>query len=127
MKSVKPGRGPSFMGGIGAAVVGVIGIGWTAMASSIGAPGFFTWFGVAFVVLALVDALYNFKNATGKNRFSAFDVTDANEEPDPLNAYFSGCGEEAGAKDAAAFCPFCGAQAEAGFRFCKKCGKELPQ
>ena len=126
MKSVKPGRGPSFMGGIGSIVVGVVGVGWTVMASSMGAPGFFTLFGVAFVVLALAGAVYNLKNATGKNRFSTFDVTDGHEEPDPLNAYFGGRGEEAGAKDAAAFCPYCGAEAEDGFRFCKKCGKELP-
>jgi hypothetical protein len=129
MKSIKPGRAPSFMGGIGSIVVGVIGVGWTVMASKMGAPGFFTLFGVGFVVLAVVGAVYQLKNATGKNRYSAFDITDGSEEPDPLNARFGGREESPAAViDAdAAFCPYCGAKAEEGYRFCKKCGKKLPE
>jgi hypothetical protein len=129
MKSIKPGRAPSFMGGIGSIVVGVIGVGWTVMASKMGAPDFFTLFGVAFVVLAVVGAVYQLKNATGKNRYSAFDITDGSEEPDPLNARFGGHGEipASGEDGDAAFCPYCGAKAEEGYRFCKKCGKKLPE
>ena len=76
MKSVKPGRGPSFMSGIaciGAAVVGVL---WTVFSGSMGAPDEFTAFGVIFVLLAIASAVYNLVNATGKNRFSVFDVTE---------------------------------------------------
>ena len=45
-------------------------------------------FGVIFIVIAIAQAVYHFKNAASKNRFSAFDITDSNEEPDPLNQRF---------------------------------------
>ena len=129
MKHIKPGRGPSFMGGIGAVFVGIFGVGWTIMASSMGAPAIFPLFGVGFVILAIVMAVYNFSNATGKNRFSAFDITSDAEEPDPLNERFGGQRSPAPEDDAeaAAFCPFCGERAEDTYRYCRKCGKELPR
>jgi hypothetical protein len=129
MKSIKPGRAPSFMGGIGSVVVGVIGVGWTVMASRMGAPGFFTLFGVGFVVLAVAGAVYQFKNATSKNRYSTFDITDGNEESDPLNDYFGGQRESVTFDEGGdtAYCPYCGARTDDGYRFCKKCGKRLPE
>ena len=88
MKSVKPGRGPSMMGGIGSIFGIVFGIIWTCGAASIGAPGFFLLFGVAFIGIGVVNAVYSFKNASGDNRYSAFDIVDSDEEPDPLNVRF---------------------------------------
>lgn len=139
MKSIKPGRGPSMMSGIGSILVGVFGVIWTIAAASMGAPWFFCLFGVAFVVVAIVQALYNLHNATGKNRFSSFDITDSCEEGDPLQQRFGGTPEDRhegfsadddepklGGGAAAGFCPYCGAPAESGYAYCRRCGKRLP-
>ena len=75
MRSIKPGRGPSGMGAIVSVILVIFGIGWTIMAVRAGAPVFFPIFGVLFVILGIVQAVYHFKNATGKNRYSAFDIT----------------------------------------------------
>ena len=130
MRSVKPGRGPSMMGGAVGIIMAVVGIGWTAGAVSMGAPGFFALFGVAFVVIAVIQAVYNFANATGKKCFSAFDITEHGEEEDPLNQYFGESNQNGtpwGTGEKSAFCPYCGEKAEADYRFCRKCGKELPR
>ncbi len=132
MKSIKPGRGPSMMGAFGSAAVTVFGIIWTFFVMSAGAPGFFALFGIIFVVMGIAMTAYNFKNATSKERYSAFDITDGEEEPDPLNELFSekqaGKASEAPNHDSGetAFCPYCGAEAEADFTYCAKCGKRLP-
>ena len=144
MKSIKPGRAPSMMGAFGSAAAVVFGIFWTISAVSMGAPGFFVLFGIVFIALGAANAVYHFKNATGKTRFSAFDITDSSEEPDPLNEYFAerkadnqttgAAGNRkfdedagtAGNTDAVAFCPYCGAKAEPDYNFCAKCGKPLP-
>ena len=88
MKSIKPGRGPSAMGAMGSVVAIIFGIFWTIMAASMGAPLFFPIFGVIFILLGVVQAVYHFKNATGKERFSEFDIVDSQEEPDPLERRF---------------------------------------
>ena len=133
MKSVKPGRGPSAMGAVGSVVAVIFGIFWTIMAASMGAPIFFPLFGVLFMIVGIVQAVYHFKNATGENRYSAFDIVDSSEEPDPLDRRF---GSESGAEAAPAedgesgdfrFCPYCGARLGSGFTFCGKCGKRLPE
>lgn len=77
MKSVKPGRGPSAMGAVGALFAAIFGVIWTAAAASMGAPPFFCLFGVVFVIIGIIQAIYNFKNATGKNRYSEFDIVDS--------------------------------------------------
>jgi len=131
MKSIKPGRGPSFMGGI-ASIAGILfGIFWTIMAASMGAPIFFPLFGLVFIGMGIVNAVYNFKNATGENRYSAYDIVDSAEEPDPWNERF---GPQQTTEPQSAFsgsnfsyCPYCGAQLGEGFRFCGKCGRELPE
>lgn len=136
MKSIKPGRGPSFMGGVMGICSGVFGIVWTIVAASVGG-GIFALFGIVFIAVSVVTALYNFRNATGKNRYSAYDIVDGKEESDPLNERFS---IKSNADDkleneknnvvneqGVAFCPYCGAKVADDFRYCHKCGKQLPE
>ena len=133
MKSVKPGRGPSMMGGIGAVLAALFGVFWTIMAAQLGAPAFFMLFGVIFVGIGIVQAVYNFKNATGKNRYSSFDIVDSREEQDPLEERFGRGIEdppergEARSRHADRFCPYCGRPVEGEFEFCPRCGKKLPE
>lgn len=132
MKSIKRGRGPSFMGGVGSVAAAVFGVFWTIAAMSMGAPGLFAGFGLIFIGLAVAQAAYNFKNATGKSRYSEYDIVDEQEEPDPLNERF---GEPAdwqqtaqsgeGERGAFAFCPYCGTKREADHIYCGKCGKRI--
>lgn len=131
MKSVKPGRGPSAMGALGSVIAVIFGIFWTIGAASMGAPWFFPLFGVLFIIIGIVQTVYNIKNATGENRYSSFDIVEETEEPDPLNRRF---GSVAPMDDTASdggsgdfrFCPYCGAKLGAEFEFCGKCGKKLP-
>ena len=132
MKSIKPGRGPSGLGFIGSVFGIIFGIFWTIMAASMGAPAFFPIFGVIFIIMGIVQAVYNYKNATGKNRYSSFDITDEGEEPDPLEQRFGGteCRDDTAQKSsftAASFCPYCGKEVDGGFEYCPKCGKRLPK
>lgn len=134
MKSIKPGRGPSMMGGFGAVFGIVFGIFWTVLAASM-TQGFglvgviFPLFGVLFIIIGVVNAVYNFKNATGKNRYSEFDITDDTEEPDPLNQHFGGQPKHTSEvpPTSGSFCPYCGAPVQNDFAFCRKCGKQLPK
>ena len=117
MKSVKPGRGPSFLGCVVCLFMALFGVLWTVAAFSIdaGLSGvIFSLFGIIFVGFTVVNAIYNFKNATGKNRYSEFDITDGDEEPDPLNERF---GSRSASKPTESkddkktknkFCPYCG-------------------
>lgn len=126
MKSIKPGRGPSGMNAIGSIFAVIFGVIWTAFTASMGAPILFSLFGVLFVGMGIVQTIYHLKNATGKNRFSSFDITDSSEESDPLQKKFFG--EDASYFDAepAKFCPYCGTAAQENFEYCTKCGKKLP-
>lgn len=128
MKSVKPGRGPSMMGGISSIIVALVGVAWTIGAYSMGAGAIFSVFGLAFIAMAVVSAVYNFKNATSKNRYSSFDITEDGEETDPWNERF---GEKRVPKpdynnSESKFCPYCGTRVQGDFEFCNQCGKKLP-
>ena len=129
MKSVKPGRGPSMMGGISSIIAAVVGVVWTISALTMGAGGIFGIFGLAFIAMAAISAVYNFKNATSKNRYSSFDITEDGEEIDPWNERF---GEKRETKqtfsniDESKFCPYCGTRIQVDFKFCNQCGKKLP-
>lgn len=103
------------------------------MAITLGAPWFFPLFGICFTVYGIVITVYNFKNATGKQRYSEYDIMEGNEEPDPLNERFGtslndSFFEQNDTADgtSAAFCPYCGTKTQSGFDFCPKCGKKLP-
>ena len=131
MKSIKPGRGPSFMSGIMSIAVGLFGVVWTVLAVSMGG-GIFALFGVIFVIMAVAMAIYNFKNATSQNRYSSFDITEHGEENDPLNERFGRSDVQNtpprpdGPGNTGCFCPYCGAKTESDFEYCSKCGKKLP-
>ena len=127
MRSIKPGRGPSFMGGVMSILVGLFGVVWTVIAASAGG-GVFALFGIIFIAVAVVQAIYNFKNATGKNRYSAFDITDGSEEPDPLNERFGNPQTNSQKKNDIdnEFCPYCGTPVAGDFEYCNNCGKKLP-
>lgn len=141
MKSIKPGRGPSMMGAIVGVAVAIFGVLWTIGAADItsgmgggfgdpfgGAVGvIFPLFGVVFVVIAVVGVVYNFKNATGKNRYSEYDIVDGDEEPDPLNMRFADEDYEDAAEEEGFFCPYCGIKIEGDYVYCNRCGKKLPE
>ena len=132
------------MGAIVGILVAVIGVAWTVGAANItsgmggafgdpfgGAVGvIFPLSGVIFVIIAIVGVVYNFKNATSKNRYSEFDIVDGHEEPDPLNQRFGGNTSCEGSWQAetaeSRFCPYCGAKAQQGYEYCNQCGKKLP-
>ena len=125
MKSIKPGRGPSGMGvimGIAAAAFGVF---WLIIAVSIGAYMMIP-FGLIFIVIAVSNTVYNYKNATGKNRYSSFDIVDSDEEPDPLDEKYgnaqNGSSSDGGNKK---FCPYCGEKVDGKHKFCGNCGSKL--
>lgn len=148
MKSIKPGRGPSMMSGVMSIAVGIFGLFWTIMAASIGG-GFMALFGIVFIGIAIASAVYNFKNATSENRYSAYDIVDSTEETDPFNErygrpqnisadleqYADGTprfSDESASADRTAsatnaFCPYCGNEVEKDFIYCNNCGKELPR
>lgn len=132
MKSIKPGRGPSMMSGVGSIFVALFGVFWTITAVSMGA-WFMVSFGLIFIGIAVFQAVYNFKNATGENRYSAFDIVDETEETDPLNERFGAkkaseyqSFETKAFEDDSEFCPYCGVKVSKEFEFCHKCGKRLP-
>ena len=125
MKSVKPGRGPSFMGGMASVAAGVFGIFWMIFAVSMDAPGPFVWFGVLFVVLAMAQGIYHFVNAFKGNRFSHFDITSGDDEPDPFNSYVNNrddrnVSNRSNISEPGNFCPYCGSKADTDHLFCKK-------
>jgi len=139
MKSIKPGRGPSMMGGVAAIAAVFLGIIWIAAASDVSSSfsggaspetmgSLFPLFGIVFVAIAIAMAVYHFKNAGNKNRFSEFDITEEDEEPDPLNLRF-GKNEQAetgnSPSEAPSFCPYCGNNLEKGHIYCNRCGKKM--
>lgn len=124
MKSIKRGRGPSMMGGFSSIFAVIFGVIWTILAVS-GGAGLFALFGVVFIAFAVVQAVYSFKNATGDNRFSEFDITDDGEEPDPFNVRFGQKYNAEQGQEVTNYCPYCGAKVEDDYLYCRKCGRKL--
>lgn len=130
MKSIKRGRGPSMQNGVGYIIAAVFGVLWTILSASMmqgaaadfggfGAAGtIFPLLGVVFTVGAIAGAVYHFRNATAKNRYSELDITEEGEEPDPLQ-------EKYGEKLEKHYCPACGAKVGKDDAYCAKCGKKL--
>lgn len=140
MRSIKPGRGPSMMEGISLIFTAIFGVIWTILAASMGG-GLFALFGVVFIVMAIVRAVYSFKNATNRNRYSIYDITEHGEEPDPLNTMFGDNTYRSNTYNntyndisqsyryngsGSRFCPYCGTPAAPDYEFCNSCGKRLP-
>lgn len=129
MRSVKRGRGPSMMGGVVGIFMICFGIFWTVMAAQ--ASGFMAIFGIIWTGIAVSITVYNFKNATGKNRYSEYDITENGEEPDPFNERF-GNREDTFERwtpndnSTSKYCPYCGTKVENDFEFCNQCGRKLP-
>ncbi len=133
MKSIKPGRGTSIQGAIASIGAVAFGIFWMIFAARMGAPVPFVLMGLVFVVIAGSNAVMSLRNATGKNRYSVYDITEEGEEIDPLQQRFDmkqadalqSPKEEDTVEEKGGFCPYCGAKAEADYAFCRKCGKKL--
>lgn len=115
------------MGGVMGIAGALFGVFWTVMAIA-GGAWFMAPFGLIFIGVAVFNAVYNFKNATGKNRYSQYDITDEDEEPDPLNERFGNYNgsEIFQCKEKGRYCPYCGAKNEEDYKYCKDCGRELP-
>ena len=72
-------------------------------------------------------AIYDFKNATGKNRYSEYDITDGNEEVDPMNERFGSQKSYSNQNSVESkFCPYCGTAVKEQYEYCNNCGKKLP-
>jgi rubrerythrin len=86
-------------------------------------------------VVALGNAAYHMYNATARNRMSRYDITNHNEEIDPIASRLgyqhslenkgSDRQKDAPRKYEGDFCPFCGASVSNDFAFCPKCGKAI--
>lgn len=128
MKSVKPGRGPSALGAIAGIGVALFGVFWIIGAVSMGA-WFMAPFGIIFVIIALSGAIYNYKNATGKERYSSFDIVDSDEEGDPLNRRFGKNNSVFDTSEAysgkACYCAYCGQRLDGDFSYCPHCGRKV--
>lgn len=139
MKSIKPGRGPSGMSFVGSVIAIVFGVFWTIIAFSMTAASpfgiigiIFPLFGVIFIIQGVVQAAYHYKNATGKERFSQYDITNSSEEGDPAEKWINREQEANFEKEdkpqlssEIKFCPYCGYSLDSTFSFCPKCGKNI--
>lgn len=132
--SVKPGRGPSLMGGVSSLAAAGFGVLWTVFAANMGAPWPFTGFGIIFIFLSLAGAAYHFFNVGSRNRMSSFDIATPGEERDPISHALGyekelrpGSHNQPSGKRKIPgdFCPYCGQKVEAHFDFCPQCGKDI--
>lgn len=131
MKSVKPGRATSRAGFIGSIIIVVFGIAWSVLVVSlfakeneIGQPHFyfFILFGIVFIGLGIASAIFNYKNAYSKNRYSLYDVVDSSEEQDPFRFE---TGNYNSSTNSMNYCPYCGNVIQKDYTFCPGCGRKL--
>lgn len=129
MFSLKPGRGKSFKDFLGAIFSITFGVIWTVVAYEKNPT--FALFGFVAIGAGVVDALFNFYNAFGRNRFSVLDATAAGEEPDPFSAMIGR--ETKGSQNAKVgprqhpgnHCPFCGIPVKSFYDYCPNCGNDI--
>ena len=129
--SIKPGRGPSAFSAVGGGFAAVFGVLWTIFAISLTKDSPFTFakiifplFGLVFIGMAIAQAAYHKRNATGENRFSSYDIVPQNSEPDPLDPLASSRqATEFADSNAVTFCSGCGRRFELGDNFCASCGR----
>ncbi len=130
MKSIKPGRAPSFIGFAGSILTVVFGLFWLMLVNYLFEENnesgtlpyfFFILFGIGFVIVGIGMAIYNYKNTFSKNRFSVLDIEDSSEEGKPSDSETP----KNSLSDSLNYCPYCGNPIEKSFSFCPKCGKKL--
>lgn len=129
--SIKPGRGPSAFGAVHSGFAAVFGVLWTIFAINLTKDSPFTLakiifplFGLVFIGMAIAQAAYHKRNATGENRFSAYDIVSPNAEPDPFDPKSSSNFEsDPATSSAVSFCSACGHRFEMSDRFCASCGR----
>lgn len=128
MKSIKPGRGPSKMNALSGIFVALFGVFWTGIVIYFGA-WFMAPFGLIFIAIAVINVIYNYKNATGEERYSEYDIVDESEEGDPLNRRYGGNNKdifdtgEAYSGEKSNYCPYCGKRIKSEYEYCPYCGR----
>lgn len=128
MKSIKQGRGNSFISGFICIFVALFGLFWTFAVIGSGG-GVFGLFGLIFVAIGILNAVRSFRNAFAKNRESEYDIVDETEESDPWNERFGPVishSNENVYNAGNSYCPYCGNSVQRDFEFCNNCGKRLP-
>ena len=111
------------MGAVGSICAVVFGLIWTAMASQISLV--FSLFGVVFVILGIVQFIYNLHNARSDNRFSEFEITEDGEEHDPLDRKHGMSSTSTPREGAVHYCPYCGKELKEDYNYCPQCGRKL--
>ena len=152
MKNFNPDAGLGVMGILVPIFFGIFfvifGIAFGVGAMSMGAPFIFGIGGAFFAVIGICTVVSTILNAMKtKNRIKAGGSlgdnnidSPYNDEDDPFVASLGaklrsgseisladidGSESGKGRKFEGEFCPFCGAEAEDGFNFCPKCGKDI--
>lgn len=132
MYSVKPGRGPSLMGGIASLVIMILGLCFAGEFLNTNPPPPVKAFFVVWVLFGISGAIGGFYNAFAKNRFSEHDITKPQTEPDPI-AKALGFEQSANVPTQGNipptginYCPFCGTRVSPDYVCCPVCGKNLP-
>lgn len=80
--------------------------------------------------LGVVQAIYHYKNATSKDRYSIIDIVDSGEVWDPSDNWVKNKnGDEPEIQNSMTselnYCPYCGAKVNSDYTFCSKCGKSI--